>query len=133
MPADVTDRPLEAGSVNAVPMSAPVEPATDSSINGDIDTELVTHTQNDSDTAMSRYLREHSISVIPVKGDGHCLLYAVSSSLHAAEDKVFTDDDLGKCLSDEILTNQAFYKRVHRSSRRGHNGNSRKVYKRKTI
>ena len=111
----------------------PVEPASDSSIDRDTDTNLDTDTQNDSDTAMSRYLREHNISVIPVRGDGHCLLYAVSSSLHAAGDNVYTDDNLGMCLADEIRMNQAFYKRVNRSSRWGHNGDSRKVCKRKTV
>lgn len=94
MPADVTDRPME--GVDADVSADNSNPAMEEPI-------MAEQQFNDTDRErMNQYLTYHDISIIPVRGNGHCLLYAVSSALYASGAGIFTDDALGKLLSDEI-------------------------------
>ena len=80
VPSDVTDRPLKDTLINV------------------------------SLSAMERMLHEENIQVIQVKGDGHCLLHAVSESLRAEGAGLFTEKELGNLLALEIGDHHEFYK-----------------------
>lgn len=112
VPSEVTDRPLDIGPSNTSTDSTTesvgqVIDTSDSTAATDSD--QATNEPHDENTPLHCYLRRHNISAIPVRGDGHCLLYAISSSLHAIGGKIYTDEDLGKLLKDEISAHKPFY------------------------
>ena len=99
MPSEVTDRPYEEPSTAAKDQchqEGPILSAVES--------------VDDTSAILNRYLEQHNISVIPVRGDGHCLLYAVCSSLSATGQGTHEDEEMGDILSNEISQHREFYK-----------------------
>ena len=108
MPSDVTDRPNDEPAVST---ETPITTAeTDGPNNLPAESADNPSPPSDDMSVLNLYLREHDICLIPVRGDGHCLLYAISSSLHAAGAGIYTDAELGKTLTDEFANNGQFYK-----------------------
>ena len=57
-------------------------------------------------TAIADYLKDRGRSVIEVRGDGHCLLYAISKSLNEESLENMTSDDLCLKLRNKINDNK---------------------------
>ena len=99
MPADVTDRPYE----------KPIIPNEDPSpAAGSIGP--VVESVDESSAEINRYLQENNICVIPVRGDGHCLMYAVCASLDATRQGTYTVEELGNLLAKEVAEHHEFYR-----------------------
>ena len=62
-----------------------------------------------SNIAMRRYLQDRNMHVVPVHGDGHCLLHAMRVSLNAEGFESFTEERLGTVLREEIDNYLDFY------------------------
>ena len=123
-PSSVTDRPLpqtdntvqkamEAvmGDMNWLPMH--LETGCEEGSRVSVPTN-VNESENDSCnqwTAIADYLKERDRSVIEVRGDGHCLLYAIGKGLNEESLGNMTSDDLCLKLQNEINDNKQYYQK----------------------
>ena len=63
----------------------------------------------DNNLMLHRFLRDRNMCIVPVAGDGHCLLHAIRMSLSSENIGSFTEEHLGNLLAEEINSHMDFY------------------------
>ena len=71
--------------------------------------EIRENDQNNPLVAISNYLQERGRKIIEVRGDGHCLLYAISESLKEESVGNMSSDELCDKLGNEVNDNKQYY------------------------
>lgn len=116
-PSTVTDRPLtkedtDKQTSNSECCSGDLPLSTETSPEDEIHdtvTEIRENDQNNPLVAISNYIQERGRKIVEVRGDGHCLLYAISESLKEESVGNMSSDELCDKLRNGVNDNKQYY------------------------
>lgn len=112
----MAQKTVETAEVKTTDKSQVDDPVTQSNDKTTDTRQSIDLTADISCTSLGEYLENKGLEMVEVRGDGHCLLYAFATSLHA-EGILETDiDQICEGLKTEVRENGDFYGKFLESS-----------------